>query len=84
MKVELKYIMSISGGFRQEFDTPQAAISAMEKTYHTLGEVAVQPNDFCNYFIDATNKYFPKGSIAYSIDGCYQVYELKTKVKEIL
>lgn len=84
MKVELNYIFECRDGFKMTFGTPQEAIKAMERNYDELKEVAVGKDDFCNYFINATNEYFPNGSICCCIGGCYKTYVLRTEVSNVI
>ena len=83
MKIEINYVYGCKDGFRFIRSTPQEVLELFENDYKELCELATGKGDFCNYFIDTTNKYFPKGSISVCIDGCYKFYELKTEVAEL-
>ena len=83
MNVNIKYIFECKDGFKFERETPEEIIRIMQESYDALKKIAIGKGDFCNYFVDTTNEYFPKGSICFSIDGTYMVYTLKTELTQI-
>ena len=83
MNVNIKYIFECKDGFKFERETPEEIIRIMQENYDALKKIATGNGDFCNYFIDASNEYFPKGTICASIDGTYMIYTLKTEITPI-
>lgn len=84
MKLELTYIFECQGGFKVVRNTPEEIISVFNENYNAIKEDAKECNiTNINSFVDHTNKYFPKGSISFYLNGEFYRYELRTEVKQL-
>ena len=91
MKLNLTYTFITRGGFSITRDNPEEILKEFNDSYKELQAIADDYNHMnpdkeratVDSYLDATNKYFVKGSITAYLDGSYIFYELKTRAEEI-
>lgn len=91
MKLNLTYTFTTRGGFTITRSTPEEILKEFNDCYKELQTIAGDYNRMnpgkeratVDSYLDATNKYFIKGSITAYLDGSYIFYELKTRAEEI-
>lgn len=91
MKLNLSYTFTTRGGFTITRETPEEILQEFNDCYKELQGIANdhnrmnpgKPRATVNSYLDATNKYFPDGSITLHIDGEYKFYRLRTKAEVI-
>lgn len=83
MNVQLNYILECPDGFQFVRSTPSEILDIMSEKYQALKDMKKSEDDFCNCFLNTTNKYFPEGSITAKFQGVYVFYKLFTQIKEL-
>lgn len=91
MKLNLTYTFTTRGGFTITRSTPEEILQEFNDTNKELQAIASDYNRMnpgkeratVDSYLDATNRYFPDGSITLYIDGDYKFYRLRTKAEVI-
>lgn len=91
MKLNLSYTFTTRDGFTITRDNPEQILQEFNDCYKELQAIASEYNRMnpdkeratVDSYLDATNRYFPDGSITLYIDGDYKFYRMRTKAEVI-